>query len=67
MKPICLQTYPVTKVQEENFKMEVEHLVLLGVIKEDNDSEWWAPSFAKPKAKSNWVNYLSGFSNLNNS
>ena len=47
------------------FKKEVERLVKLVVIKEANESEWEAHYFAQPKAKTNWVRFLSGFWNLN--
>ena len=41
------------------FKKEVQRLVLLGVLKAENDSEWGAPYFAQPKPKSNQVRFLS--------
>ena len=47
------------------FKKEVEHLVLLGLLKVANDSYWGAPFFAEPKPKSNRVHFLSEFRNLN--
>ena len=65
VKPICSQPYPVPTVHEEMFKKEVEILVLLGVLEVENYSELVAPSFAQPKTKSNRVNFLSDFSNLN--
>ena len=37
----------------------------MGVLEEENDSEWGAPSFAQPKAKRNRVRFLSDFQNLN--
>ena len=46
-------------------RKEVERLVNLGVIEEENESEWGAPSFAQPKAKMNRVRLLSDFHNLN--
>ena len=53
MKPICLQQYTVPKVHEELFKKEAKRLVLLGVLKVENDSELGSPSFAQPKPKLN--------------
>ena len=53
--PICSQPYPVTKAHEEIPKKEVARLVLLGVLKVANDSEWGDPSFAQPKPKPNQV------------
>ena len=43
--------YPVPKVHKEILKKEMGLLVLLGVLKKSNDSEWKDPSFAKPKPK----------------
>ena len=63
--PICSLPYSVPKVQKEMFKQEVEHLVILGVLELANDSEWVAPSFAKPEPKSNQLQFLSEFSNIN--
>ena len=37
-KPICLQPYPIPKVQEEMLKREVECLVLLGLLEVANAS-----------------------------
>ena len=47
------------------FRKEVEILVSLGVHEESNDSEWGAPLFSQPKAKTNRVRFLSDFWNLN--
>ena len=63
--PTCSLPYPVPKVHKEMFKQEVENLVILGVLDLANDSEWLAPSFVKPKPKSNQVRFLSEFRNLN--
>ena len=49
--PTCSLQYPVPKVQKIMFKQEVENLVVLGVLQLENESEWVAPSFAKPKPK----------------
>ena len=47
------------------FKKEVKRLIKLGVPEEENDSEWGAPSFAQPKAKTNHFRFLSDFRHLN--
>ena len=52
VKPICSRPYPVPKLHKKEIK-EVEHLVLLGVLKVANDSEWGAPYFDQPKPRSN--------------
>ena len=60
------QPYSVTKVHKEMFKKQVGILVLVGVVLEvENDSEWLAPYFAQPKPKSNQVQFLSEFRNIN--
>ena len=65
MKLVCLWPYTVPKLHEENFNKEVEHLVLLGVFGEENDSKWGAPYFTQPNPKTNWVCLLTDFSNIN--
>ena len=57
--------YSVPRLQEAMFRKEVERLVKLGVLKEANNSEWGAPSFAQPKPKTNRVRLLSDFLNFN--
>ena len=47
------------------FKKLAKRLVTLGVPKQTNDSEWVAPSFEQPKAKTNRVIFLIDFQNLN--
>ena len=47
------------------FEKKVQRLVLLGVLELANDSKWGSPSFTQPKPKSNQVNFLSDFKNLN--
>ena len=64
-RPVCSQPYPIPRVHGLIKKKEVERLVRLGVIEEANESEWGAPSFAQPKAKTNRVIFLSDFQNLN--
>ena len=63
--PILSRPYPVPKVHEEMFKKGVERLVLLGVPRVANDSEWGAPYFSHPKPKSSRVRFLGDFRNLN--
>ena len=65
VNPVCLQPYPVLRVHKEMFRKESERLVKLGVLKEENDSEWGAPSFAEQIAKTSWITSLSDFRNLN--
>ena len=65
VKPVCSRNYPVPRVHEAMFRKEVKIILNLEVIEEANDSEWGAPSFAQPKAKTNRVIFLSGFRHLN--
>ena len=44
--------------------MKLNVLVLLGILKVENDSEWGAPYFAQPQTKSIRVHVLSDFRNL---
>ena len=64
-KPVCLQPYPVPKVPKTMFKKEVKRIVSFLVLEEANNSEWGAPSFAQPKAKTNHIVLLSDLRNLN--
>ena len=52
-KLICLQPYTVTKVHEEMFNKQVEHLVILEVLKNPNNSELRYPYFVYSKPKTN--------------
>ena len=46
-------------------KKELKRLVLLGIWAKANESEWGSPYFSKPKSKTNRVQFLSDFGNLN--
>ena len=43
LKSVCSRPYPVLRVNGAIFNKEVERILKLGVIKEENDSEWGAP------------------------
>ena len=47
------------------FKREVEFLVKLGVLEKQNESKWGAPYLSLPKTKTNRVQFLRDFINLN--
>ena len=64
-KPVCSRLYPVPRVHEEMFRKDVKIIASLGVLEEANESEWGAPSFDQPKAKTNCVRFLSDLRNLN--
>ena len=52
---MCSIPYPVLKLHKENFKKEVQHLVLLGVIENSNKSKWGVPYFTQTKYKTNQI------------
>ena len=60
-----LANIPSTKGIRGNVQKGVVNLLLLGVLKVENDSEWGSPSFFQPKPKSNKVKFLSDFRNIN--
>ena len=45
--------------------LEVERLVILGVLERTNDSQWGDPSITQPRRKINQVGFISDFRNLN--
>ena len=56
-------TLSSTESTREMFRKEVEIIVKLGLLEEENDSEWGAPSFAQVKAKNDSgkiIKWLSG-------
>ena len=65
VKPVRSHPYPVPIVHEAILRKEVDRLVFIGVLKRANDSEWGAPYFAQPKAKTNRVQFLRYFQHLN--
>ena len=65
VNPVCSRPYPLLKVHKEMFRKEVDILVLLGVIRETNDSQLGATSFAQLKTKTDHIRFLSSFWNLN--
>ena len=46
-KPVCSHNYPIPMLCETMFRKEVKILVNLGVLEEENDSEWGAPSLSQ--------------------
>ena len=63
-QPYHARPYPIPKAYEKTFKMEVERLCTLGVLKKVNRSEWAAPTFIIPK-KDQTVRFISDFRELN--
>ena len=58
------RSYPILKIHEQAFRLEVERLVKNGVLKRVNRSTWGAPTFIIPKSdKTIW--FISDFRELN--
>ena len=62
---MCSRPNPVLRINKAIFRKEVNRLVLLGLIVEENESEWGAPYFAQPNTKTDCIRLLSEFHNLN--
>ena len=65
-EPIFSRPDLVLKVHKEIFKQKVEHLVLIGFLERESNSEWEAPYFAYTKPITNQLRFLGQFRNLNN-
>ncbi len=48
-KPVHSRPYPVPWIHLKNFKKELIHLVKIGVLAAQQESEWVSPSFIIPK------------------
>ena len=62
--PYHARSYPVPKCHMDTWKMEVERLCEIGVLKKVNRSQWAAPTFIIPK-KDGTVRFISDFRELN--
>ncbi len=63
-KPIHSCLYPVPWIHLKTFKKELNHLVRIGVLAAQKESEWASPSFIIPK-KDNGVCWISNLRQLN--
>jgi hypothetical protein len=59
-KPVHSRPYPVPQIHLKTFKMELYHLVRIGVLASRKESEWALPSFITPKknGRVRWISYL---------
>jgi hypothetical protein len=63
-KPYHGRPYSLPKAYERQFRIEVERLCQLGVLKRVNRSEWGAPTFVIPK-KDRTIRFITDFRELN--
>ena len=63
-KPVYARPYPVPRIHLSTFKKELDHLVELGVLVPQNESEWASPTFIIPK-KDGRVRWISDLRQLN--
>ncbi len=63
-KPIHSWPYPVPRIHLKTFKKELDHLIRIGVLASQQESEWASPSFILPK-KDGRVRWISGLRQLN--
>ena len=48
-KPVLSRPYPVPQIHLKTFKKELNHLVRIGGLATQQESEWASPSFIIPK------------------
>jgi hypothetical protein len=63
-KPVHSRPYPVPQIHLKTFKKELNHLVRIGVLAAQQESEWASPSFIIPK-KDGRVCWISNLCQLN--
>jgi hypothetical protein len=63
-KPVHSRPYPVPQIHLKTFKKELDHLVRIGVLAAQQESEWMSTSFIIPK-KVGRVCWISNLRQLN--
>ena len=63
-KPVYARHYPIPRIHLSTFKKELDHLVKLGVLVHQQESEWASPTFIIPK-KDGRVLWISDLRQLN--
>jgi hypothetical protein len=62
--PYFARPFPVPQIHEKTFKIEIDRLVTIGVLKWTHAQNWAAPTFVLPK-KDGSVHFISDFHQLN--
>ncbi len=59
-KPVHSRPYPVPRIHLKTFKKELDHLVRIGVLAAQQESEWASPSFIiqKKDGRVRWIGNL---------
>ena len=63
-KPTYARPYPIPRIHLNTFKNELEHLIRIGVLVRQQESEWASPTFIIPK-KDGRVRWISDLRQLN--
>ncbi len=63
-KPVHSRPYPVPQIHFKTFKMELDHLVRIGVLAPQQENAWASPSFITPQ-KDGRVCWISNLRQLN--
>ncbi len=64
-KSVHSMPYPVSQIQLKTFKKELDHLVGLGILAPQQESEWVPSSFITSKKRDNRVRWISNSHQLN--
>ncbi len=58
-KPVHSRPYPVHQIYVKTFKKELNHLVRIGVLAAQQESEWASPLFIIPKKDAGLAKYVN--------
>ena len=63
-KPYHAKPFPIPEIHDETLKIEVNRIIIMGVLKRTNNSEWAALILIIPK-KNGSLHFISDFKELN--